>query len=65
MTHVMDAAGDGVLLSLKLTDDSLAKERCFKGREKIVRSGFKSSYIWLSMKRCHNLEISTGFKAIS
>lgn len=34
MTHVMDAAVDGVLLSLKLTDDSLAKERCFKGREK-------------------------------
>lgn len=34
MTHVMDAAVDGVLLSLKLTDDSLAKERCFKGKEK-------------------------------
>lgn len=34
MTHVTDAAVDGVLLSLKLTDDSLAKERCFKGRGK-------------------------------
>lgn len=33
MTHVMDAAVDGVLLSLKLTDDSLVKERCFTGRE--------------------------------
>lgn len=34
MTHVTDAAVDGVLLPLKLTDDSLAKERCFKGRGK-------------------------------